>query len=278
MIALSQLTALIEAGLNSNGQNINFRLFSDEGNFKKALINRTEKKRYTNGVVRVGTSAVVPISGVVVATESAVLELVVQLPNPETDEQIITAHRTVLDGYFSSFTVQKIIDNGKSYTVTTTYSLANTGTVEQRGHIGTSITFYVNLNLSYIENGLNSDEITYTLDGMKIPYTTVRTNKNPTLDSNVSSGSNGKSTSRASAFIRGWDFEMPALDGVALSEIIMDEIDSDTINVPHTLVKTRAGKSYTYSVIFANTSDTVQGIQNAGLSFSLVERAPYIGG
>lgn len=282
MIGLEKLTEIIQSGLNANEQNIAFKLFSDEGNFQKAINTRTAKKRITNGIVRIGTSSIIPTAGVVVATSSAILELVVALPTPETDEQIVTAHRTVLDAYFSAFSVQKMSDNGKTYSVTSTYSLANTGTVEPRGAIGTSITFYVNINLTYIENGLNSDEITYTLDGMLIPYTSVTTNKNPTLESNVSSSSDGKATSRASSFVRGWDFEMPALDGVPISELIMSEINGDAVNTTHTLVKTCGSgdtlKTYTYTVTFGNTGETVQGIQNAGLSFSLVERAPYVGG
>ena len=276
MIALTQLASTIESGLNNNEQGIKFRIFSDEGTFKKALKSHTEKVRYTNGVIRAGTSAVIPAAGITVATQSAVLEVVAQLISEETDDEVIAAHRAALDAFFSQFTVQRIDVDGKSFTVSIVYSLADTGTIQLRPPISSSFTFYVNINMAYIENGLNSDDVTYTLDGLEIPSSTVRVSRNPTIESNISAGSDGRSTGRESAFVRGWDFEMPALYRKPISDLVFEELYGNGLNDPHTLVQTCGGKSNTYTVIFGSVFCNIEGIQNAGLAFSLVEAAPYI--
>ena len=278
MITLSKFAEIIENGLNSNEQGLNFKIFTDAGKYKKALKTRTVKKKYTNGILRIGTSSIVPVKGITIATQGATLEFCVSLPTPETDDKIITAHRAVFDTYFSAFSVQSITENGKSYAVSSTYSLANTGTVEIREGVGTSITFYVNISYSYIENGLNSNDCIYTLDGEEIPFTSVHERKFPTTDANASNGETGVSYCRNSSFMRGWDFEMPALDGVAISDNIIEQIDNNDSNITHTLIRTMGANTKTYSVIFGNVAMNVQGVTNIGLTFSLVERAPYARG
>ncbi len=280
MITLTKFAEIIETGLNNNEQGLNFKVFTDAGKYKEALKTHTEKKKYTNGILRIGTSSIVPVKGITIATQGATLEFCVPLPTPETDEQIITAHRAVFDTYFSAFSVQSITENGKTYTVSSTYSLANTGTTEFRDRVGTSITFYVNISFTYIEDGVNSNAISYKLDGYEIPYTSVHLSKTPTTNSNSSSNSLGHGTSRNSAFIRGWDFEIPATNS-ALTAIVLDYIENDKINNLHTLTVSNnlggniAAFGGTYNVIFGAASMNLEGIQNAGLSFSLLEKALY---
>ena len=46
MITLNTFADAIEKGLNSNAYGLKFKIFSDAGNYKKAVKTRTEKELY----------------------------------------------------------------------------------------------------------------------------------------------------------------------------------------------------------------------------------------
>lgn len=275
MIALTTLATAIQDGLNANSVGLTYKIFTDAHEYEEALITRTEKKNITNGLLTIGTSTVFPTQGILVATQGATLEICVKLPNPATDEQIITAHRAVLNAYFENYNVQEIKENGKSYTVAATYGLADTGDVAQRPKISTSIVFAVNINYGYVENGLNSDAMKFTLNGYAIPYTQATINKNPTAEANTSSNNDGRSTTRNTGYIHSFDFEMPLLTDSPLSALLLSEITGNFLNYPNELKVDINGNETTYDVIFGASSLSVQGISNGTVKFSLVERAVY---
>lgn len=270
MIAINELAKTIQDGLNANS-GIKFRVFADAAKYERALKTPLGKRKYTNCMLRMGSSSVVPTQGVAVASQTAMLEVCVQF-TPETMESVIAAHRAALDGYFGNTAVQTMLDGDKTFTVATTYALATTGTVEQRPLAGLSLTYFVNISYGYVENGLNSSRVKFTLDGGEIPYTIASVRKTPTMDSNTYSNDSGQARSRNTAFIHTFEFETPALSGASVSNGVIANILGNDLNTPHTLVMTVGDESpHTYTVIFGETALNVQGINNGGLTFSLVE-------
>ena len=276
MISLNTFAQAIEDGLNSNGK-IKFRIFADAAEYNKALKTRTEKTRYTNGVIREGTSTVVPAQSGLIATQSVQLELCVLLPSPETDEEILKSHRAVLDTYFQTFSTQLMTDeSGKEYSVGALYSLASTGDVQQRPGIGTSITFVISISYSYVEGGINSSKCKFTLDGLDLPYTSARIVRTPTAESNNYAKNNGRSTSVNTAYLRGFDFEIPLLANNPASQLVTQTLLGDEpLNTIHTLVFDMNGATNTYLVVFGSDELNLRGIDNGGLTFSLVEAAEF---
>lgn len=275
MISLDAFAKAIEDGLNSNG-NIKFKIFADAGQYKDALISRTEKERYTNGIIRAGASTVIPAQSGLIATQSVQLELTVQLSSPDTDEEILKSHRAVLDTYFQMYSTQIMTDeNGKNYSVSAVYSLAGTGAVEIRPNIGPSIVFTVSIGYGYVEGGINSVDCKFTLDGHEIPYTTARITRTPTAESNSFAENNGRSTTVNTAYLRGFDFEMPLLSDNLAVNIVTGILLDDGLNTQHTLVVDISGAIKTYTVIIGTTELNLRGIDNGGMAFSLVEAAMF---
>lgn len=290
MIALETFAAQIEQGLNAVGQkyNIKFAVFSDAGTYKKAFKSREKKEKYTNGLLMAGSSSIIPTQGVVIATQSATFEIVVALPDPKTDEEIIAAHRAVLDEYFKRYEVQAIEQsttdvNGNTvtttYSVGAVYSLANTGTLAIRDDVGTSITFNVYIEYGYIENGLNSNDCKFTLDGFPLTFTNVKITKSPQAQADAYSDSNGRGTSKNLSFARSFDFVLPAQSGnTGIGAIINSELLDNDLNKIHALsVQMGADAEVkTYSVVFGETTASLEGVDNVGNTISLIEAAVFI--
>lgn len=284
MIQLDKFADALEKELNKNAFGITYAIHTDAAEYQKAIKTRVSKKRFTNGLMRVGQSSIVPTQGLVVATQNAVLELCVQLFGVESDSEVVSTHRAVLDKYAQKPVVNKMTETvtdadgntvEKEYTVTALYSLANTGEVQVRDGVGTSITFYVNIEYAYIENGLNSNNCTFTLDGFPIPYSSAKVTKSPNVQADAFSDSGGASRSINVSFNRSFDFQLPAIKGAdGLGKIIIDEILGGGLNEPHTLeVKFGDNDPTTYNVIFGATDISLAGINNAGHTISLIERA-----
>ena len=283
MIALQTLAQTIENGLNASEAvtqaGIRYVIFSDAGKYKKALETRTQKQRYTNGVLRIVDSSVVPTQSLTVATQQASLEICVALPNPQQDDEIIALHRSILDGYFTAVKVQLISDNGKTYSVSSKYSLADSGTIEQRPKAGSSYTFTVHIEYSFIEGGLSSYDCVFTLDGVQIPYTTATITRRPTTESNPYSNSSGQARNVNTATALSFDFQVPAQTAVnGVSEVILAQILDGDMNTKHELTVALGANRKTYEVMFGQTDIIVTGVDNAGHNISLIEAASSIGG
>lgn len=283
MISIEKFAAVMEKELNKNAFGITYAIHTDAAKYKKAMMTRVVKKRFTNGLMRVGQSSIVPTQGLVVATQNAVLELCVQLFGAESDSEVISAHRTVLDKYAQNPVVDTMSETvtdadgntvEKEYTVTALYSLANTGEVQVRDGVGTSLTFYVNIEYAYIENGLNSNNCTFTLDGFPIPYSSAKVTKSPNVQADAFSDSGGAGRSINVSFNRSFDFQLPAQLGEdGIGKIILDELFGAGLNTPHTLVvKLGDADPLTYNVVFGATDISLAGINNAGHTIALIER------
>ena len=276
MIALETLAKQIETNLNLNSKGIKFAIFADMGKFQKALGTRTEYKHYTNGVLKVIDSAVVPTQGITVATQSVMLEVVAELTFGKDYEEIIRNHRAVLDSYFTEFRVELISDNDKSYSVNMISSIASTGEAQVRSEIGSSMTWYVRIDYGFIENGLNSLNCAFTLDGVTVPYSSATITNRPQIEEITYSNTEGVGKNVVTARTRGFDFQVPAQAAEGLSQILLLSVLDDD-NGEHTLTVTFGEVTRTYTVVFGQTNVVLQGVQNAGHNISLIEAAVDIG-
>ncbi len=276
MIALETLAKQIETNLNLNSKGIKFAIFADMGKFQKALGTRTEYKHYTNGVLKVIDSAVIPTQGMTVATQSVMLQVVAELTFGKDQEEIIRNHRAVLDSYFTEFRVELISDDDKSYSVNMTSSIVSTGEPQIRPEIGSSMTWYVRIDYGFIENGLNSLNCTFTLDGVTVPYSSATITNRPQIEEIPYSNTAGVGKNVVTARTRGFDFQVPAQASEGLGQILLLAVlDDDTVK--HTLTVKFGTVTRTYTVVFGQTNVVLQGVQNAGHNISLIEAAIDIG-
>jgi len=279
MVELKTLAESIEKGLNAlsaaNNLGIVFKIHSDAGEYEKARVARTGKQRYTNGLLQVISSSIVPVQHLTVASQRARLEVAVQLFNKNTDAVIIEAHRAVLDGYFKTTSLQMLDDkNGNKYSVASTYSLASTGAVAVESPLGTSVRFSVLIDYAMVQNGLNSSAFTVTLDEVNVEYASFTIDRTPATDSASYSGTNGAARNVANSTALTFVLEIPATvtDNAANSALRGFILDGDMQTV-HTLVVAIGTQSRTYSVVFGSTNISLVGYSNAGYTVKLIEAA-----
>lgn len=282
MILLKTLAGKIEKGLNAlsaaNDLGIVFKIHSDAGEYKKATVSRTEKKRYTNGLLQVVSSSIVPVQNLTVATQQARLEVAVQLLDKNTDTEIIEMHRAVLDGYFKATTLQHIEDeSGNTYSVSSTYSLASTGVVTAESPLGTSVTFTVFIDYAMVQNGLNSSQFTVTLDGVNVEYTSLTIDRTAAMESATYNNDNGAGRNIANSTALTFIMEIPATvtDNAANSALRGFIMDGDMETV-HSLTVDIGTKGRTYSVLFGSANIAINGYQNAGYTVKMVEAADVL--
>lgn len=280
MIALKTLGNLIETGLNgvAADSGIHYTIHTDAGEYKKAKKTRKGNQRYTNCLLRVVSSSVVPVQNLTVATQAVQLEVAVQLFDPNTDQEIINLHRGILDEYFRASSVQALTDEGgKEYTVSSQYSLANTGNVDQAGTLGSYLTFTVSVNYALIQNGLNSYDFKVSIDGVELGYSTVTITRVPSMDTGNYSDTNGAAKNIASATALNFDIKLPATTTEnAANAAVFGFLFDGSMNTVHTLTLEMGNERHEYAVIFGQTSLALDGLQNAGQSFALIEAAPVV--
>lgn len=279
MITAKTLAESIEQGLNNNTLGIQFAIHSDVAKYKKAINTRFEKRRYTNGILKIISSSVVPIQNIIVATQSAQLDIAVQLSCPETVEETAQKHRAILDGYFQSASLQILSDeNGKKYSIGSQYSLATTGSVETTSPLGTHIIFTVMVNYSFVQNGVNSSQFGATLDGVEIGYTDLTVSRVTTMDVSAYSGSNGSAKNIPTTSALTFEFQLPKTDQETLANAAIGAfLFTGAFTATHSLQIRTPEKNYDYVVSFGEANVSIEGIKNAGYSITLVESAPIIG-
>lgn len=279
MIAAKTLAEAIEQGLNNNTLGIKFAIHSDVANYKKAINTRFEKQRFTNGILKIISSSVVPIQDIIVATQTAQLDIAVQLPCPETVEETAQKHRAILDGYFQTTSLQVLSDeSGKKYSIGSQYSLATTGGIEATSPLGPHIVFTVMVNYSFVQNGVNSSQFGASLDGVEIGYTDLTVSRVATMDASAYSGADGNAKNIPTTSALTFEFQLPKTDKEnAANAAIGAFLFSGALTTTHSLQIRTPEKNYDYVVSFGEANVSIEGIKNAGYTVTLVESAPIIG-
>ena len=278
MITLQTLAKEIENGLNNNVLGVQYKIHSDGGSYNKALYGRVaaNRKRFTNGLLQVLSSSIVPVQSLIVATQTVRLEVAVQLLDKDTEDSVIAMHRAILDGYFQSTGVQMLTDeSGKQFSVSSAYSLASTGTVQAAAPLGTHITFEVNVTYSMVQNGLNSSQFKVSLDGVELAYTTFTIVRTPSMDASTYNGGNGASKNVSNTTALQFNIQLPAIvtQNDAQSAIMNFLLDGDMAAIHTLTVAMGENAPRTYSVVFGDSNISLDGIQNAGYTVTFVEAA-----
>lgn len=273
MIAVTQIAEMLEIGLNDSAKETKYEysIRPEAGEYEKAKITREGKTQIINCVLRVNEPEILPVQNMFLARQTATLEVVVPLHHVEPDEDVIARHRAILDGYFGNMLMGEI----DGYTVTAIGTFADTGAAALRSPIGTSFTFYVNLNFIYAQDGISSFyDCHFKLDDVSVPYTTVKVNRTATVQMDAFANEQGHSRGLETAYGYGFEFTVPASkDGAG--NILLTSLFGDSVNTIHTL-EVQIGKDSTpetFKVLIGEISIDVEGMNNAGFSVSFVEAA-----
>jgi hypothetical protein len=151
------------------------------------------------------------------------------------------------------------------------------GELLQRQGIGTSYEYICYLQIAFLENAINSQDVQFFLDGSDtpLPYTTYSISRKNTLSANLySTTTSGLSQVFAENSTFGVDLAVPAFTGQGGGAQIAQWVMCNyAANEPHTLKIMRGTEEFTQTVIFGECIETGSGIENASWQISFV---PYI--
>lgn len=298
MIALSTLADYLQTKLNASQlAGLSFVITADTAEFNKSIRQGNNEIEHINGLLKEQSSEVSTLtSGEMVASLSCRLQLIFRLDGDENDidvvnpddEQVIEiikgnqskikSIRQALTNVFQTNEQKPFTSDGKTYNVSIIYGLVETGERTQGYGLGDSFSFSANIYYFFVENGLNTNDVKYYLDGIQIPFQANTVYRTPTTDGNVYADTvNGEVRNIQTQSIFSVSFELPALKN-NITKLVWNWIFGGGLNTAHILtVETPSfsvedGKDYQYYLVMYGENKAIgETVKNIGQSISLVE-------
>lgn len=289
MITLNDIAKKIQTELNAEQSGLEFTLHTHSGRFIRAVKKNNEIERKINGLVSLTSSEIEAVqSGAEVASMTVKIDIVVRCKDDEFPVLDITENGeagTMLDGGNVSYLnqVANTLNDfasrqfsgtmtdaaGKTFALAYSFGLANDGTRDKRPGIGDSFTFTLFGYYNIIQNGVNSKDIKYYLDGYIIPYSSGKMGRQPVIESDVFAGDvNAKATTTSSVFY--CTLNVPAFVGDFYKKLRSYILDGD--NTVHILtIEYEPNTFKNYFVYFGESSMSVEGVANVGDTVSFSE-------
>ena len=296
MIALSKLAEEIQNTLNAENTNLNytFNIVADTAQFKGSTREDNQITQCINGVLVSGLSEITNlVSGsaepLIYATQSATLKVIMPIRGKEEDREFINDKgetdiiygykskleqlRSLLNSVFQGIKVFTMNDaDGKEYSVTAAYQLLSSGNREIVPVLGDSFSYIVNIYYSFVENGINTRDVTFKLDGVLVPYQSMTIYRTPTMDGNVYANTKDGSTKNiASQSTLSISFELPAFRNEKTTSRMLKYLLKGPLNQAHILSLSVDGEEEHYLVSYGETKLIGETIKNAGQTLTLVE-------
>lgn len=285
MLQLNELVKDIQNRLNNSNSTLEFVIFTDMGKYKRAQRKDFVITRKINGIATAtGSETTATQAGFDLATRTVKFDFLVRCKDDEEpvldydgsvadigNQAYITQVSYVLNNLAAEQFVGTMLDgSGTSYAYSVAFTLADTGTLEQRTQVGKSITFTLFAHYNIVQSGVNSRNKQYYLNGNIIPYTSTKVGRKPVIEADVYSGESvAKSTVTASSFFI--SLAVPAFIG-ALTDAIDKFIFGGELKT-HILSHYNAQSQtwYNYFVNFGDSTESDEGVLNVGGLLSFTE-------
>lgn len=292
MIAIKKLTDKLENTLNEiSSMDVEYKLFTDTGKYKKATRKINTVKPLVNGLFSLVSANTEEANGLVVATLQSRVELVIPCRDDESDvygydesgektliengnETFISYVRNDLD----SICEKNWSDTIDNFDVTGLYSLATSGNRTQLAGIGDCFTFTLYGYYTVVEGGDNSRNWRLYLDGEKVPFTNLTIRRVPSQEPLMISGAT-KTVCVGTSETLGISIQCPSIVN-ELCKTIKGYVLDGGLNDVHILTigagKDKDGNEITrfYFVVFGEVTATASGVLNVGENISFSEALP----
>lgn len=295
MIPLNAIKDDLQSRLNKAGT-LQFILHTHTGKFVRAVktsVNEIDRK--INGLVTLTSSDVETVqTGIDVASMTLKIDFVIRCKDDEDDVYDITVngeqgdllesgnvsyvnqvYNALNDFASKQYTGLLQAEGNGNYAIACSFDLVNDGVRDKRPTIGDSYTFTVFAYYNIVENGENSKDIEYFLDGYVIPYTSAKIGRQPIAESDVYSGENvAKATSTATLIY--CSLTAPSFYGM-FANYVRDFVlgDSNDVHILTYRCATTSPMGYedyfrSFFVVFGDSSLSAEGVANVGsvVSFS----------
>ena len=295
MIPLNAIKDDLQSRLNKAGT-LQFILHTHTGKFVRAVkasVNEIDRK--INGLVTLTSSDVETVqTGIDVASMTLKIDFVIRCKDDEDDVYDITVngeqgdllesgnvsyvnqvYNALNDFASKQYTGLLQAEGNGNYAIACSFDLVNDGVRDKRPTIGDSYTFTVFAYYNIVENGENSKDIEYFLDGYLIPYTSAKIGRQPIAESDVYSGENvAKATSTATLMY--CSLTAPSFYG-KFADYVRDFVlgVSNDVHILTYRCATPSPMGYedyfrSFFVVFGDSSLSAEGVANVGsvVSFS----------
>lgn len=259
-----------------------FIVFTDAGDWKNASRRKNTVTEYINGLFKLKQSEIQNLGGGVIAyalvTSLSFLVPCGDDPDHRGELQFVKTIRDALSSAFSNNTKLSVTIDGKEYVGGVSYSLPVPDLRALRPFAADSLIYTCSIAFSYLENAVNSSDVTITVDGETIAYTRFSFGRavSPSADLFAES-TNGEATVYAENSTFSIDLESPASSVSAFSAAVLSYIMGVTaVNVPR-MVSVKLGETdiRTMTMILGECSAHGESVSNVVYKIALI---PYVAG
>ena len=288
MITIKELAQKLQEKLDNIEVNtlFKFNVVTDTGEFRKPEWNGEQLTEYVNCLFTSQNSDISTLqTNSLVVTQTCALSLVLRMTGREEttyydngeliaygDIDRVTLLREYLESVLQFNGTETMTDNdGKEYIVSIVYELLQSGSRGQVDRVGDAYTFNALIYYTFVQNGINSQQAVFMLDGEQIPYQSVTTFRTPTMDGNVyANTTDGATKNLASQSTFSFSFELPALKDKTTNNMLDYMLNGD-INQAHLLKYSIGDKVKEYLVTYGEIKTIGETIKNVGQTLTLVE-------
>ena len=285
MIALNKLAQNIQDKLNAKESIFNFSVVSDTAKFKNPTRDKNTINEYVNCLLIANSSDISTLANnYLFSTLTCTLRIIMRLKGFDedtiTEQDVIYGDKTrvaimrqYLDGVFQGNEVYpETDDEGKDYIVSVVYEFAQSGQRAQIEKIGDSYTFTATIFYSFVQNGMNTKDVVFMLDGAIIPFQSMTMYRTPTMDGNVYANTKDGSTKNLTSQTT-WSvaFELPALNKDKTTQYMMKYLLKGDMNQAHLLKMQIGPETIEKLVVYSEHKIMGEIVKNVGQSITLME-------
>ena len=277
MIGLETIRDNIQTTLNANQFGKVFRLYTNDGEFKKAFRDGNDITEYINGICRVSNSSLTPLKSLSILTMSVEVEFCVRVDNLEKDANgnyiEVLNIQALCENFVNSQNGQTITltEENKTYVLAVNTEMPIVGVERLVTPLGKCLPITLQIFYTMVENGVNSSNVSLYIGGEEVPYTDL------TIDRVFVNTVAQKATEEVGKTINEQNsvsisFVAPLTTtalGNDYTDIILD--GGNNVALPVTIDYKSLNKKANYTMTFSSLKHTSSGVQNVGVQGTLVE-------
>lgn len=287
MMKLTKFAEFLEQKINALNRGV-YKVFADVADYQKATRQGNTVTRYKNAMLQINSTDITPIknwlSAVISCTLTIAIDMDVQATDVETGGYLEVENvRETLNELVSAWNGQTMtfVDDS-TFDVTSYFGSAVVGAVEQVSPIGKMVPISLDCFFTYVENGMNSNDVSITIDGEEVDFVSGEITRVKTAQANQYSDDKHINTVIQQNGIS-IDLRLPLLKSTSGREVWNDILRCDEQNKGHLV--TIKGKKFTqfggddiasYFMVFGQSSMSLQAAKNITSGLNLVEGKPEL--
>lgn len=277
MIELNDIAIKIQSVFNQNTLGKTFRIFSNVGELVKRNGHANE---YRNGLLEYVSSTVSKLSGLEFVTASLNLTLFGNIDARDKDSdgnniEIIELYQIIND-FINEYNWQTFTEEYSEKTYSTTYVIGLPTNMPKAslGYINECLPITVSIGITYLENGVNSNQWKIYIDGEEIGYTEAVLSRVKTTEQNPRIVDRSTMASvQTNGF--GLDIVMPQTTTRIMNKAEKEILKCDQ-DYAHMVYITGNDNQVAFICVFGNTQAKLVPNLNAGINISLLEGIPEL--